>query len=158
MRGNMAGNIWDEMRRMQRKINRSLRGFDKNPWQNDWEEDDLSGYRRAWIDAKEESKEFIIRVELPGIEKEDIELKIEDKNLIIKVEKDKEERDLNKDFDMREKTFVVEKSYIGFYRSIPMPDNADFSNVDAEYKNGVLKINVGKKHKEDKKGKTIKIK
>ncbi|MFH1801855.1 MAG: Hsp20/alpha crystallin family protein [archaeon] len=145
----MVKDFRDEMRRMHRKFNHWFKNFDENPW--DFEEEDFSQYRKAWVDAREMENEFVIAVELPGFEKEDIEVNAEDGMLTIKVEK-KSEKKKEKD-----ESYSYQSSYSGFFRRIPLPENADAENIDAEYKSGVLKLRIPKKAK-TKKGKTIKIK
>jgi len=145
----MAKDIWDEMKKMQRRMNRWIRGFDSNPWES--EEEDLSGYRRAWIDTRDLEDEYLIAVELPGVEKKDIELDLEDGFLKIKVEKRRENKDEEEDI------YKYEQSYVGFYRRISLPEDADLDNVDAEYKNGVLKVRIKKLKGKLKKGKRIDV-
>ena len=145
----MARDFKDEIRRMHRRMNHWFKNFDENPW--DIEEEDFSQYRKAWVDARESEKEFIIAVELPGFNKEDIELNVDDNILSIKVEK-KSEKKKEKD-----ESYSYQSSYSGFFRRIPLPESADTENIDAEYKSGVLKLRIPKKAK-IKKGKTIRIK
>lgn len=152
MRDNkMKKTIWDEMRRAQRRINRLWRGFDENPWE-EINEEDLSEYRRPWVDAREMENEFIIAIELPGVNKEEIEVIAENGSLVLKVEKKSEEK------EEKEGEFKYERSYAGFYRRIPLPENADAEKIDAEYNQGVLKLRIPKKKKTERNGKEIKIK
>jgi len=134
----MGRSVWDEMRRMQKRMNRMFRGFDEDPW--DIEEEDLSEYRKAWVDARESDDEYVIAVELPGVDKEDIKININD-GVEIRVEKKKEDKKKSGE------SYSYEKSYIGFYRRIPLPENADGENMKAEYKNGILKLKIKKKDK-----------
>ena len=146
----MKKTIWDEMKRMQRRMNRLWRGFDENPWELN--EEDLSGYRRPQVDARERENEFIIAVELPGVDKKDIEVNADESGVTIKVEKKSEEK------EEKEGEYRYEKSYSGFYRRIPLPENADFENIYAEYKEGVLKLKILKLKKKVKKGREIVVK
>lgn len=145
----MKKTIWDEMRRMQRRMNRFWKGYDEDPWEMD--EEDLSGYRKAWIDARESEKEFIIAVELPGVDKKDIEVNVEDGALVIKVEKKSSEKEKTED------SYRYEASYAGFYRRVPLPENADAEKIDAEYKEGVLKLKIPKLGERKRKGKSVSI-
>jgi HSP20 family protein len=147
----MKKSFIDEMRKMQRKMNRYWQGFDTSPW--DVDEEDLSDYRKAWIDAQESDKEFLIAVELPGVDKKDIDLNVADKGVTIKVETSKEKKEVSED----EGKYSYQKRYAGFYRQIPLPENADLGNVKAEYRNGVLKIRIPKLQKSRNAGKKIDI-
>lgn len=145
----MVRDFRDEMRRMHRRMNSWFRNFDEDPW--DLEEEDLSSYRKAWVDARELEDKFIIAVELPGVNKEDIQVNIENNLLTIKVEKKSEEK------SKEENAYSYSSSYSGFFRRIPLPDQADAEKIDAEYRSGILKLRIPKKTKA-KKGKSIKIK
>ncbi|MFH1289784.1 MAG: Hsp20/alpha crystallin family protein [Nanoarchaeota archaeon] len=140
--------ISDEMRRMQRRFNHWLRNFDENPW--DFDEEDFSQYRKAWVDARELDDEYVIAVELPGVNKDNIEVNVEEDALTIKVEKKSETK------EQEEESYMYSKNYSGFFRRIPLPKNADAEKIDAEYKSGVLKLRIPKKERK-KKGKTIQI-
>ena len=132
-----------EMNRMQKKVERFLRGWDGNGFYSD--------YRRAFTDFEESENEFIVQVELPGIEKENIKIDVNNNNLIIKAAKKKEIEKGDK-----ENEYSYAKSFAGFYQSIPIPDEANSENIDASYKNGILTIKMRKKFK-PKNQKTINI-
>jgi len=146
-------NIWKEMNRMQRQMDR-LSG---NVWSDSGRDemlDELSiGYRKAFSNFKETDKEFVIQLEVPGIDKEDIKLDITESGLEVKAEKKHEKEEGEKDGDH----YSYSKSYAGFYQAFDVPDNADLDHVDASYKNGVLTIRLPKKVRTENK-KTIQIK
>lgn len=131
--------MFKQMRKMQRKFDRMF-GFD-SPFGNGDSNDDFGDYRKAFADFREDEDEFIINVELPGIEKEDIKLDIVNQGIEIRAEKKKE-------VEKKEgKLFEHSKSFIGFSRYVALPENADLDKVDAIYKNGVLEVKVSKKMK-----------
>lgn len=106
------------------------------------------GYRKAFLDLREKDKEFVIAAELPGIDKEDINLEIKDDRVVIKAEK-KQEKEKG--------DYSYSKSYAGFYQEVALPENTDSDKIDAVYKDGVLKLTIPKKKLAVKK-KEIKIK
>src|SRR3989338_7564454 len=128
-------NFKKEMRRVQKRMSNLFSGVDEPFVDEEWGED----YRRAWADFLETENEFIIAVELPGVEKDDIELNIDEKLLTIKASKkqEKEEKD--------EEKYSYSRSYAGFARSITLPEAADVENINAEFRNGVLKIKIPKR-------------
>jgi len=134
---------------MRHRLNTWFTDFDEDPW--NLEKEDFSSYRKAWVDARELENEYIVAVELPGINKEDIEVDANDNILTIKVENRSENKKEQDD------SYSYQSSYSGFYRRIPLPQNADTENIEAEYKSGVLKLRIPKKAKA-KKSSTIKIK
>ena len=101
------------------------------------------------VDVKETDKEVLVKADLPGIKKEDIEVSVDKDQLVIKGERKMEKEEKEKDY------VRVERSYGSFYRSfnIGVPVNED--EIKADYKNGVLEINLPKA--EVKKPKKIEI-
>lgn len=110
-------------------------------------------YRKALVDFRENDENFIIAVEIPGIDKEDIHLDITENSAIIKAEKKQEKEEGSKE----KGDYRYAKSYAGFYQEVALPENADTENIEAVYKNGVLKLIIPKKKLAIKK-KKIKIK
>ena len=85
------------------------------------------------------------------MDKKDIDIEITDNNLEVKVEKKAEEKEEDKDY------LRYERSYRGFYRSFPLPEDADKKGIKATYKNGVLEITVKRKPKAVKKKPVSKV-
>jgi len=92
---------------------------------------------RPTVDISEGRKAYAVRVELPGIEPDDVSIEVERGNtLIIRAEKrqDREESD--------EGYHWVESSYGATLRILSLPDDADADAVQANFKNGVLKLSI----------------
>lgn len=102
------------------------------------------------IDISETDKQYIIDVEVPGIDKKDIELNIDNNMLTISGE-----RSFNKEEEGKQ-YHRVESHYGTFNRSFRLPDNVESDSVKAAYNNGILNITVDKS--EDKLKKQIEIK
>lgn len=90
------------------------------------------------LDMSENEKEYIVRMDLPGIPKEDITINVEDHQLAVSGERKEEKKEEKENF------LRVERSYGRFFRSIPMPKNADGDKVKAEFKDGEMKILIPK--------------
>ncbi|MCK9293104.1 MAG: Hsp20/alpha crystallin family protein [archaeon] len=140
--------IWDEMRRMQRDMDSLFEDFvySKNPYllvdsKNKNELETKENYREPVCNIEEDKENYNFSLEIPGSKKEDIKININDNILEIEVEHKKEEK---KD-DEKKGSYSYSRSYSGFYRSFSLPRNIDKDNVDAEYKDGVLKIKIPKK-------------
>lgn len=101
------------------------------------------------VDVKETDKEVIVKADLPGIKKEDIEVSIDKDQLVIKGERKMEKEEKEKDY------VRVERSYGSFYRSFNIGVPVKEDEIKADYKNGVLEINLPKA--EVKKPKKIEI-
>jgi HSP20 family protein len=82
---------------------------------------------------------YQIELAAPGLKKEDFKINLDKNVLNISVEKKSEETEDNKKYNRRE------YSYMSFVRSFALPDSADDGNIEAQYIDGVLKINVAKK-------------
>jgi len=90
------------------------------------------------VDNSETDKEYIVSAELPGLEKNDVQVSLSHHTLTISGDKKNEKRDKGKYY------YRVERSYGFFNRSIPLPDDVDEDKIEAAFKNGVLTINLPK--------------
>jgi HSP20 family protein len=102
-------------------------------------------------DIKETDKEFIIEAEMPGLKKKDINLKLDDNTITISVEKN-EEKSEEKDNYVRK-----ERSYGSYSRSFYI-ENIRTDDINAEYKDGILKVNLPKAEEVKEEAKKIEIK
>ncbi|MBK9463967.1 MAG: Hsp20/alpha crystallin family protein [Chitinophagaceae bacterium] len=105
------------------------------------------------VNVTETEKDFRLSIAAPGLEKKDFKIDAYDDMLTISAEHEKEQKE-EKDgrFNRRE------YNYSSWSRSFTLPENCDFGKIDAEYKNGELKIVIPKiEVKEPKKMKTISV-
>lgn len=89
-------------------------------------------------DVIEQDKQYVVKVELPGLSADGIDLSVTGNTIVIKGEK-KQENQVKSQTFLREET-----SYGSFSSSVTLPDGADIDKADAVYKNGVLTITVPK--------------
>src|SRR5690606_548146 len=89
------------------------------------------------IDVSERDDKLVVRADVPGIRREDLQVHVDDNAILIAGERkhSKEEE--------REGYLHSERSYGRFERRIPLPRGADPSSADATFENGVLEITVG---------------
>lgn len=102
------------------------------------------------IDVVEKDDEIVVHCDLPGIEKEDVDISLANNVLTIKGEKKSEEKK-EKSRKYRNETWSG-----SFQRTISLPEIVDPEKVDATMKNGVLTVMLAKQ--EDKKPKQINVK
>ncbi len=102
------------------------------------------------INISENEKQFMIDVEIPGMEKEDIDVNLENRRLTISGERSFESEENGTEFHR------VERHYGSFNRTLQLPESVDEESIEATYKNGVLSVKVNKS--EDKVKKRIDIK
>lgn len=101
-------------------------------------------------DIYETEHEIVIKAELPDVKKEDIEVHIENNVLTLRGER-KFEEETKKDNYHR-----VERSYGEFRRSFALPNFIDPDKINAEYKDGMLRVKIGKR--EEMKPKQVEVK
>ncbi|MBY0558713.1 Hsp20/alpha crystallin family protein [Hyphomicrobium sp.] len=90
------------------------------------------------IDVAENNKEIDITVEMPGLERGDVDMSLEDNVLTIRGEKKMESHRDDKN------VYVSERAYGTFLRTIELPAGVDSSKINATMSDGVLKITIPK--------------
>jgi HSP20 family protein len=113
--------------------------------------------RMPIFDMVDKEDRYELKVEVPGIEKENIKVKSTNDSLEISGEQSKEEESEDK----RKRFVYNERSYNSFYRKIPIPEEIVSSKVRAKMSNGVLHIELPKKNPtklEQEEGTTVEIK
>jgi len=89
-------------------------------------------------DMSEDENEYVIKMDIPGMTKDDIEVNFEDNRITIRGERSEEEREEKKDYIRKER-------YKGsFYRSFTIPKTVDEDQIKAKFEEGVLKVNLPK--------------
>jgi HSP20 family protein len=119
-------------------------------WPERWARGDDLGVKAPTVDVFEEKDDIVVKAELPGMEKENIEVNLTDHMLTIKGEKKKEEE------IKEEKYYRSERSYGAFVRTLELPRDVHGDKVKATFKNGVLEVRMPKT--EEAKAKEIKVK
>ena len=94
------------------------------------------------IDVQDQDKEYIVEAELPGVQKNEVNVALEDGKLRITVNKEEKGEEKNKNYIHRE------RRYSSMQRNILLAD-ADSDGIRAKLDNGVLTITVPKKVKPD---------
>src|SRR3989338_1769485 len=109
------------------------------------------GFRVPVADVRETENSVIARIEIPYIEQKDIELNVTENSIEVKVEKTAEK-------EVKEKgSYSYESRSHSFYRALPLPAEVKSSEAKAEYKNGVLRMEIPKVKKLEMKKKKIEI-
>ena len=94
-----------------------------------------------WIPAVyiiEDDKEYLIKVELPEVQKDEVKVMVEGGTLTISGERKTEKEEKNRKYHR------VERCYGRFVRSFTVPDDAEDAKVNAEFKDGVLRVHLAK--------------
>jgi len=90
------------------------------------------------FDISETDKEYVISGEIPGIDVKDLNVTLTDGIITIKGEKKKETEDTEENYH------CIERHYGSFERSFRVPDKVKTEKLDANYKDGVLKLTLPK--------------
>lgn len=135
---------------IQLEINRVFDNFFRGGVQAD--ENFVTSYWTPAVDIAEQENEYIVKMELPGVNKDDVKLSLESNILTIKGEKkqEKEEKDKN--------LHRLERSYGSFQRSFALPTTVKSDKIDAVFKDGVLSISLPKAEEEKPKQIEVKVK
>lgn len=89
-------------------------------------------------DVAEEENKITVTMDLPGVEKENVELSVKDNVLIISAEKGKQEEAEKEGYLRKERVFMR------YYREIALPQGATEEGANAQLKNGVLTVTLPK--------------
>jgi HSP20 family protein len=107
-------------------------------------------YYTPAVDIAEHDNEFIVKMELAGVSKEDVKISLESNILTIKGEKKQEKEEENKNFHR------LERSYGSFQRSFTLPTTVKSDKIDAVFTDGVLSVTLPRM--EESKPKQIEVK
>jgi HSP20 family protein len=119
-------------------------------WPGRWFRGEELGMRAPAVDLFEEKDDIVVKAELPGMDKDNIEVNLTDSTLMIKGEKKKEE-------EVKEENYYrSERTYGSFVRNVELPKAVHADKVKATFKNGILEVRIPKT--EEAKAKEIKVK
>jgi len=103
------------------------------------------------VDIFEDKNDVVVKAELPGIKKEDIDVTLTDDTISIAGEKKKEEEVEKKNY------YWWESSYGSFSRTFTLPAEVQTDKVKTQFKDGILEIRIPKTDEAVKKEKKVKI-
>ncbi len=91
------------------------------------------------VDIYEDAEKVVLKLEVPGIEEKDLDVNVENNTLTVKGERKFEKEEKEENFHR------IERSYGSFYRAFTLPSTVDTESIKADYKAGVLKLELKKK-------------
>ena len=110
------------------------------------------GWNNPPVNIHENNDGFHLELVAPGLKKEDFKINLDKDILSISVEKKADAAEEGKKYSKRE------YSYKSFVRSFTLPDSVDYSKIEAEYTDGILKLSVAKKEEAKIQSKEIAVK
>jgi len=147
----LARREWDPFLALHRDMDQIFRRFWEWSGLEPFEEHEMSIFSPP-MDVAETEDEVHVTVELPGMEKDDIELSMEGDRLVVRGEK-KEQK------EYREGDLYRSERYFGrFTREVPLPCEVDWEKAEATFKNGVLNVSLPKTEEARRRHKKIAIK
>jgi len=130
---------WNPLRELEEFQNRLVNAFSPASAHRGNGQDSLA--LAQWmplVDIAEDDQEYLITVELPEVNKQDVKVTLENGVLTVTGVRRFENEENNR------KWHRVERSYGSFARSFALPDDGDPAKVNAEFKDGMLKVTVAK--------------
>lgn len=91
------------------------------------------------VDVYEDAQKLVLKLEVPGIRKEDLDLRVEGRTLTVKGERKFENEEKEENFTR------IERHFGSFVRSFTLPNSVDAESIEAQSVDGVLTISLGKK-------------
>ncbi|MGD2278742.1 MAG: Hsp20/alpha crystallin family protein [Candidatus Omnitrophota bacterium] len=141
----LAGDPFVEMQKMHRKMDRMFSEYFRRMMHHP----DFNALQRRFsfepdIDVAEKKNEYVVMVDLPGVDKETINVEIKGNILTISGERSIEVEDAT-----REGFFMAERNFGSFSRTITLPEEIKADKVTAESKEGMLIITLPKETKRE---------
>jgi len=133
---------WDPFKELEDVSNRLNRIFGRFPARAESGQEMLT--LADWspsADITETDAAYLIKAEIPGVQKEDVKVTVQDGMLTMQGERKMEKEEKGKKFHR------IERSYGSFVRSFRIPDDADENSVKAEFKDGMLSVTLSKSEK-----------
>ena len=90
------------------------------------------------VDLSENKESFVLKAELPGIKKEDVKVTLQNNILTISGEKNQEQEEKGKTFHR------IERSYGSFNRTVELPVAVKTDAIKADFKDGILTVELPK--------------
>lgn len=126
--------IFDEISRMSEEVRKEIERAFRNVADRFLYTEE--GYRRALTDIEDTDEGYVVRLEIPGIPKDRIDIRVDGRVIEVKAEYPPEEG--------KRKYVVRERGGRGFYRRIEVPSDIVAEGIKASYCDGILTINIRK--------------
>lgn len=91
------------------------------------------------VDIYEDEQKVVLKLEVPGIKQEDLDIRVENNTLTVKGERKFDQEEKEENFHR------IERRYGSFYRAFTLPTTVDTENIAANYDAGILQLSLQKK-------------
>ena len=103
------------------------------------------------VEILERGNNFVVRADLPGLSRENVDVELDDDALIIRGERQSDVEEEDQGF------YRSERSYGSFYRAIPLPEGIDASACNATFRDGVLEVTLPKPKQQPSRARRIDV-
>jgi len=107
--------------------------------ENSGKEQLTSGSFTPAVDVYEDEHNVVLKLEIPGVQEEDLKVSLENNTLTIQGERKFEKEEKEENFHR------IERRYGSFTRTFKLPNSVDSEQVEAGYDKGILKITLAKR-------------
>ena len=91
------------------------------------------------VDVYEDEHKLVLKLEIPGVNEEDLDISLENNTLVVKGERKFEKEEKEENFHR------IERRYGSFARTFRLPNTVDAENAEANYEKGILSISLAKR-------------
>ena len=151
--GRLAATPINVMRRFSEEMDRLFEDFGGRGWLTPML-DKAQLPQGPWspqVEIFERGNELVLRADLPGLSKDDINVEIANDGITIEGERQNEHEEKGEGY------FRSERSYGKFYRRIPMPEGVKAEDANATFSKGVLEITLPAVKREERKARRLEI-
>jgi HSP20 family protein len=134
------GSFPSDILSMQREINRMFDTFFRGSLS-----DETALVPTAWtpaVDIAEHENEYVVKMEIPGVDKSDVKITMHDNVLTVSGEKKSEKK--NEKESKGSSFHRIERAYGAFERSFALPSSVKTDSIDAVFKDGILMVTLPK--------------
>jgi HSP20 family protein len=104
------------------------------------------------VDVQDSADKVVVKADLPGVDRKDVEVSVEGAVLVIRGEKKEEHKTRDKGY------LRTERAYGSFARVVELPVEVDEAKVSAQYKDGVLEVTLPKREEAKPRVRKVEIK
>lgn len=147
-REDLFGPLWHEPLLAMRRL------WSHFPFEPMWHHPEIGAKWSDWapqIESFQRGNEFVVRADLPGLDKKDVSVEVREDALVIQGERSNEHE------HHEEGRYVSERSYGHFSRVVFLPEGAIANSVKASFRKGVLEVTVQAPPHEASQGRQIEI-
>jgi HSP20 family protein len=131
--------------------NRGQQGLQRSG-QRGLQSSSLQSFWAPLVEVFERGNNLVVRADLPGLNRDDVDVEVDNDALIIRGER-------HNDFeDEQEGYYRSERSYGSFYRAIPLPEGVDPNACNATFRDGVLEVTLPKPPQQVSRARKINVK